>query len=188
MISVHAPKKKPFITTRELCQTALGTALITVCAWIAIPAQVPFTLQTFAVFLTAGLLCRKCSFLSVVVYLMLGAVGLPVFSGFRGGPGILFGVTGGYLIGFLFTSLTISTLTHRFGQRLPVLIGSMVLGLLLCYTFGSVWFLVLYTRSSDPVSLGTVIGMCIIPFLPVDAVKILLASLLVRKLNPLLRQ
>ena len=63
----------------------------------------------------------------------------------------------------------------------------MVLGLVLCYTFGSIWFLVLYTRSSGPITAGGVLGMCVLPFLPVDAVKILLASLLTRRLYPLLR-
>ena len=188
MITVETPAKKKYMTTRELCQSALGAAFIAVCSWISIPAEVPFTLQTFAVFFTAGMLGLKCSTLSVSVYLLLGAVGLPVFSGFRGGLGTLFGVTGGYLVGFLFIALTTGSLVDRYGRRLPVLIGSMILGLLLCYIFGSFWFFAIYTRGTGPITLGAVTAMCIIPFLPVDAVKILLASLLIRKLYPMLRQ
>ena len=75
-------KKNRFLSTQELCYTALGAALTAICAWISIPAQVPFTLQTFAVFLVTGLLGLKCGMLSVTVYLLLGAVGLPVFAGF----------------------------------------------------------------------------------------------------------
>ena len=96
--------QKSFLTVRELCATALGAALMTICAWISIPAQVPFTLQTFAVFFVTALLGLKCGTLSVIVYLLLGAVGLPVFAGFKGGLGSLMGVTGGYLLGFVFSA------------------------------------------------------------------------------------
>ncbi len=179
--------KKPLFTTRELCETALGAALITVCAWISIPAAVPFTLQTFAVFLIAGLLGLKRGFLSVLVYLLLGAVGLPVFAGFKGGPAALVGVTGGYLLGFLLSALAVGLLTERFGRSLPVLISSMVLGLLLCYAFGSVWFMVLYTRSQGPITLLSVLSLCVFPFLPADGAKILLAALLTKRLRKLLK-
>ena len=86
--------KKPWLTTYELCTTALGAALMAICAWISIPTAVPFTLQTFAVFMVTGLLGLKCGTLSVLVYLLLGAVGLPVFTGFKGGLSALVGTTG----------------------------------------------------------------------------------------------
>lgn len=72
-------------STRDLCFCAIGAALIAVCAWISIPADVPFTLQTFAIFAVCGLLGGKRGTVSVLVYLLLGAVGAPVFAGFRGG-------------------------------------------------------------------------------------------------------
>lgn len=181
-------KKNRFLSTQELCYTALGAALTAICAWISIPAQVPFTLQTFAVFLVTGLLGLKCGMLSVTVYLLLGAVGLPVFAGFKGGAGVLFGVTGGYLIGFLFTALTVGSFTKFFGHKLPILLFSMILGLVLCYAFGSLWFLFLYTRANGTITFGSVLGMCVLPFLPVDTVKILLASLLTKRLYPLLHR
>ena len=89
--------------TRELAYTGILAALIAVCSWISIPTAVPFTLQTFAVFLTLGLLGGRLGTLAVTVYLLLGAVGLPVFAGFHGGLGAFLGATGGYLVGFLFT-------------------------------------------------------------------------------------
>lgn len=92
--------------TRELAYTGILAALIAVCSWISIPTAVPFTLQTFAVFLTLGLLGGRLGTLAVTVYLLLGAVGLPVFAGFHGGLGAFLGATGGYLVGFLFTALT----------------------------------------------------------------------------------
>lgn len=177
------PKNKSWLTPYALCATALGSALIALCTWISIPATVPFTLQTFAVFLVAGLLGAKCGTLAVLIYLLLGAVGLPVFSGFQGGPGALLGVTGGYLIGFVFTALTVGLLTDRLGRRFPVLIGSMVLGLALCYTFGSAWFLILYTKTKGAMAMSTVLATCVLPFLLPDGLKLLLAAFLVRRLH-----
>lgn len=85
-------------STRDLCFCAIGAALIAVCAWISIPADVPFTLQTFAIFAVCGLLGGKRGTVSVLVYLLLGAVGAPVFAGFRGGFASLIGTTGGYIV------------------------------------------------------------------------------------------
>ena len=175
--------KRPWLTTYELCVTALGSALMAICAWIAIPTAVPFTLQTFAVFLVTGLLGLKCGTLSVLVYLLLGAVGLPVFTGFKGGIGALLGTTGGYLIGFIFTALCIGLLTKYLGRSLPVLLLSMAAGMVLCYAFGSAWFLFLYTQATGPIALSSVLSMCVIPFLLPDAVKILLAALLTLRLR-----
>ena len=84
---------------------AMAVALIAVCSWISIPTTVPFTMQTFAVCLVSALLGTRRGFLAVVCYLLLGAAGAPVFAGFKGGLGALLGVTGGYLVGFLFTAL-----------------------------------------------------------------------------------
>ena len=80
---------------------AVFAVLIAICSWISIPTTVPFTLQTFAVFLAVGVLGGKRGSLSVLIYILLGAVGIPVFAGFSGGFGILLGQTGGYIVGFL---------------------------------------------------------------------------------------
>ena len=87
-------------STRDLCFCAIGAALIAVCAWISIPAEVPFTLQTFAIFAVCGLLGGRRGTVSVLVYLLLGAVGAPVFAGFRGGFASLLGTTGGSTLSF----------------------------------------------------------------------------------------
>ena len=85
---------------KDLCYTALMAVLISVCSWISIQTVVPFTMQTFAVFCALELLGGTRGTMAVAVYLLLGAVGVPVFAGFTGGVGILFGTTGGYLLGF----------------------------------------------------------------------------------------
>ena len=148
---------------------------------------VPFTLQTFAVFLTLGLLGGRLGTLAVTVYLLLGAVGLPVFAGFHGGLGAFLGATGGYLVGFLFTALTMWGAERWLGKSAPVFLGSAVVGQILCYLFGSVWYYAVYTSSSGPVGMFTVLGWCVFPFLLPDAVKLALAWLLSRRLAPALR-
>ena len=122
-------------------QIALFAAIIAVCSWIQIPMTVPFTMQTFAVFCALATLGGKGGTISILIYIVLGAVGVPVFAGFTGGIGILFGTTGGYIIGFLFTGLLYWLITHFFGEKLPVMILALVLGLAVCYAFGTAWFL-----------------------------------------------
>lgn len=174
--------------TRELALIAMGAALIAVCSWLSVPAAIPFTLQTFAVCLVTAVFGLRMGLWTVAVYLLLGAVGAPVFSGFKGGLGALLGTTGGYLIGFLFTALTVGLAVERFGRRLPVLVGAMALGILLCYAFGTAWFVFVYSRGSGPVGVGTALAWCVLPYLLPDAVKIALAALLTRRLYPILNR
>ena len=97
---------------RNMALCGLFTAILTVCAWISIPVgDMVITLQTFGIFLTLGLLGGKYGTVTMLVYLLLGAVGAPVFSGFRGGLGALLGTTGGYLFGFMLTCLCYRLLT-----------------------------------------------------------------------------
>ena len=170
-------------STRDLVYVAVFTALMAVCAWISIPITVPFTLQTLGVFLSVGLLGGRRGSLAVLVYLLLGAVGAPVFSGFTGGVGSLVGTTGGYILGFLLCALTMWAVEAALGRSLPVLGLGMVLGLIVCYCFGTVWYMILYIQTSGPVSLGTVLGWCVIPFIGPDLIKIALALVLSARLR-----
>ena len=167
---------------KNMALCGLFTAVLTVCAWISIPfGDSVITLQTFGIFLTLGLLGGKLGSLTVLVYLLLGAVGVPVFSAFRGGLGALLGTTGGYLFGFMLTALIYWLLTSR--RNTPRLrLIAMVIGLLLCYGCGSWWYLTRYL-SSGTVTLGLVLLKCVVPFLIPDAVKLGLAWLLTGKLK-----
>ena len=93
------------LKTKDIVFIGIFAALMAICSWISIPTTVPFTLQTFAVFMAVGVLGGKRGTLSVLVYILLGAIGVPVFAGFAGGLGILTGSTGGYILGFLFSAL-----------------------------------------------------------------------------------
>ncbi len=171
---------------RELAFAAMGAALIAVCSWLSIPAAVPFTLQTFAVCLVTALFGLRCGLWSVGLYLLLGAVGAPVFSGFKGGVAALLGTTGGYLVGFLFTALIVGFAVEKLGRRLWVLVFSMALGILACYAFGTAWFVWVYTRHTGPIGVGAALAWCVLPYLLPDAVKIALAAVLTGRLYPIL--
>lgn len=168
---------------RKLSRCALFTALMAVCAWLSVPmGDIAFTMQTFGLFLTLGLLGGKLGSVTCAVYLLLGAVGLPVFHGFQGGFGMLLGATGGYLAGFLAAALIYWAVTAAFGQK-PLIKGlAMVLGSIGCYAFGTAWFFFAYTGGSA-LTLGAVTAKCVLPYLIPDACKIALALLLTKKLD-----
>lgn len=171
---------------RDLVLCALFTAVMAVCAWIAIPGPVPFTLQTLGVFLTVGLLGGKKGSIAVGAYILLGAVGLPVFSNFTGGIGSLIGPTGGYILGFLLSALLMWALEKPLGKKKWGLPLSMVLGLLVCYVFGTAYYMLLCSLNTGAVTLWTALGWCVFPFIPFDLIKILLSWLLCNRLKPLL--
>ena len=163
---------------RTLLLVALFAALIAVTAQIAVPFfSVPFTLQLFAVFLALFVLGGGAGTLSVAVYIALGAIGLPVFSGFRGGLGVLLGATGGYIVGFLFSGLVFWLLEKLFPTRrylTEVLLMSAALAV--CYLFGTLWFFKVYTDGENPIGFGKILMLCVVPYLLPDLAKILLAA------------
>jgi len=170
------------VKTMALC--GLFSALLAICAWIALPlGDVAVTLQTFGVFLCLGTLGGKRGTVSVFVYLLLGCVGLPVFSGFRGGLGALLGTTGGYLTGFLFSALFYWLLTALWGNHPRMQLASMGISLLICYIFGSLWYYAVYIQNGTAVTVGFIIIKCILPYLLPDIIKLILAWQLSRKLQ-----
>ena len=171
----------------DLSYMAICAALIALCSWISIPAAVPFTLQTFAVFCVLGLLGGKRGTVSILVYMFLGTIGLPVFTGFNAGFGALLGTTGGYILGFVFIGLIYWLAEKLFGTKLWVRVTAMLLGLLVCYAFGTAWFMFLYARRTGPIALGTALGWCVFPFLIPDLVKMGLAVMLSERLRKVIQ-
>lgn len=161
--------------SRTLAQCALFTALLVVATMIQIPGTVPFTLQTMAVCITAGLLGTRKGTISVLAYLIMGAIGLPVFSGFSGGLDKLLGVTGGYLLGFVLTVPVIGIGKRLFPDSKLVLALFMVLGVALCYVVGTTWFYFVYTSRGEAISLYAVLSACVFPFLLPECVKLIAA-------------
>lgn len=181
MSQTAAPAKG--FALRDLAFIGLFAVLIAVCSWITIPGAVPFTLQTFGVFCTLGMLGGRRGTCAILVYILLGIVGIPVFSGFTGGIGQLLGMTGGYILGFLLMGLLYWLMTRLAGSSLPVMILAMVLGLAVCYAFGTIWFLQVYTRQKGAITIMAALWSCVFPFLIPDGIKLTLALLLTKRLT-----
>ena len=172
---------KKHLSLRSMSFCALFAAITAVCSQIVIPlpSMVPISLSLLAVNLSGALLGAYGGSASQIVYLLLGAVGVPVFSQFRGGLGVLAGPTGGYIIGYIFSALIVGLVAQRFGRSFWRLVAGMVLGTAACYIFGTAWFMVLTGKG-----LIVALSACVLPFLPGDAVKIALASFLAVRLYP----
>lgn len=159
--------------------TALFAALTAVFSQISIPVgPVPVNLALLAVFICGGALGWKRGTVSVAVYILLGVAGVPVFSGFQGGVARLAGPTGGYIIGYLFAVFIVGIMCDKLGRKIRVLPVSMVIGLAVCYAFGTVWFMI-----STGTGLAKSLMVCVIPFLIGDAAKIIAATLVVKALD-----
>ena len=167
------------LKTRELVMCALFAALTAVCSQIQIPLpMVPINLALLAVVVAGGLLRPTAAALSQVVYVLMGLVGLPVFAGFSGGAAVLFGKTGGYIFGYILAAWLTAFLRTRLGGGYWKRCLFMALSVLACYVFGTAWFMVI-----TGMSLGLSLTYCVLPFLPGDAVKVLLGSFLVQRLE-----
>lgn len=169
---------------RNMARCALFTALFCLCAWIGIPfGDMTVTLQTFALFLTLGLLGGRLGSLVCLVYLLLGCAGLPVFSGFRGGIGVLMGPNGGYIWGFLAASVVYWAITGALKSRSAIRWAAMGAALGVCYGVGTLWFALVWLRGTGALSLGLILGKCVAPYVLPDLLKLGLAMTLTRKLE-----
>ena len=168
------------IRTKQMVLIALMTAVTCVLGPLSIPlpfSPVPISLTNFAIFLAIFVLGMKNGTISFIIYLLLGAVGVPVFSSFRGGLQVLAGPTGGYLIGFIFLALIMGfALDHFDRKRVPTIIG-MIIGMAVCYAFGTVWLAKLLSLSFKE---GLMMG--VIPYLAGDVAKIIIAAIVGPKL------
>lgn len=161
--------------TIQMVQTALFSGILCVLAPFTIPvpmSPVPLSFANFVVYLVGVLLGAKQGALCVLVYLVVGAVGLPVFSGFSGGIGILLGPTGGYLFGYLACVAVVGRLKDA-KRKMLWNVFSMGLGTLLCYFLGTVWFLVIMDGSY---AIGQALLVCVVPYSVFDFMKILAAA------------
>ncbi len=167
---------------RHLVITALFTAAICVMAPFSVPiGPIPITLATLGVYLAAGLLGAKLGTLSVTLYIILGALGVPVFAGFSGGFHKLAGVTGGYIVGYILCALIAGALMRRLRYRPWAIALALVLGTAVLYAFGTAWYILQTGTALMPALAG-----CVVPFLPCDLIKIAAATGLICILRPVL--
>lgn len=156
--------------TRDLTTGALFAALLAASAWISIPiGAVPLTLQVFIVLLVGLVLPPARAFAAVGVYLLLGAIGVPVFSGGQGGLGVLAGPTGGYLVGFLLAAPIVALLRHAAPVRFPCWLADAVgvaVGLVAIYTLG--WSQLALVTGMTP---AEAFAAGVLPFVALDVAK-----------------
>ena len=161
---------------KDMTLTAVMAALICIAGPLTIAVgPVPLSLATFAVYLAGTVLGKKWGTAAVGLYLLIGIIGVPVFSGFSGGFQKLAGVTGGYLIGYLPCALFSGLGAEQAEKegRKWILPAMMVLGTVILYVIGTAWFMIQTGNA-----LGAALGLCVLPFLPGDAAKILAVTLL----------
>lgn len=164
---------------REMTLAAVAAAIICICAPWKIPiGPIPITLATFAIYFVSAVLGWRRGTIATAVYILLGAVGLPVFSGFMGGIHIVAGVTGGYIIGYIPLALITGLFANMKKRWLTIPIG-MILGTAALYTFGTAWYCLAAKSALLPA-----ISMCVLPFVPLDLAKIVAATLLAGSVKP----
>lgn len=183
MSNINDYEKKQLFSAQDMVLIAVFSALITICSFIEIPiGPIPFTLQTFGVFVSAGILGTKRGTSAVVVYILIGLIGIPVFRG-SGGPAVLAGTTGGYITGFIFTALIIGGVMSAFKKynaniRFAMTIVGMIIGDAVCFVVGTIQFMAVTNMN-----LATSLAYCVIPFIIPDMVKIIVAAIFVDRVR-----
>ncbi len=168
-------------SSRPIAITALFTAITAVFSQIAIPqpfSVVQINLGLLAVLLAGGILPPRLAVMSQGIFLLLGGVGIPVFAGFKGGFNALVGPTGGYLVGYIVAALLVSVLLKLWGRKVYMVAVAMTLGVLSCYTLGTIWYSV--STNTDVLS---ALLMCVLPFIIGDALKIAVAVILTKRVG-----
>ena len=183
--------------TYNILLIAVSAARITICSWISITiGPVPFTLQTMAIFAVLMTIGGARGSVAVIIYLLLGLVGVPVFAGFKGGPASFLGPTGGFLVGFAVASLVWILLEKLLRDKMSssavkrILYG--VINAVICevvmYTIGVIWYMVVYGQQTGPVGLGATLTMCVLPFIIPDIVKIAVAIVIGERAGKLIHK
>ena len=172
---------KPFFQVRQLTLAGLMTAVICILAPLSLQipvSPVPVSLGFLAIYFAVSVLGMKLGTLSVVIYILLGLAGLPVFTGFTGGPGKLFGPTGGYIIGYLFMAPICGFFIDKWGDKLLLSFAGMILGSAVCYLFGTVWL-----AYQGSYTFPQALAAGVLPFIPADLIKMVVAVTIGRQLR-----
>jgi len=168
-----------------LTLAAVFTGVIILCSWISVPAPIPFTLQALGIYICCGVLGGKLAFLSTATYVVLGALGLPVLSGFQGGLGAIFGITGGFILGFLLIPISVWV-----AEKTPLKKHSLILGGAIGTTLGNIlgmlWYSLVYMKGT--VGLVTAFTVCVLPYIIPDAAKLWVAHLVSKRIKKAMKK
>ena len=159
--------------TKSMVICAVFSAILCIFSVLTVPiGTVPVSLSTLAVMLTAIILGPKKSSISVIIYILLGCVGLPVFSGFKGGFQVLVGPTGGYIWSYIFMALLIGSVSKKYANNKTIIFISCIASIIICYILGTIQFTLVQT-----LSFISALSVCVLPFIPFDIMKAILAVL-----------
>lgn len=171
------------MTIKKITSVGLMTAFLCIMApWAIHIGPIPITFATFGIYLVSAVLSAKYATMSVMIYLILGAVGVPVFSGFSGGVQRIVGMTGGYLLGYVPCALIISLIISKAKRSFIWYFVAMITGTVILYSIGTVWYM---WQTGN--SLFAALSLCVVPFLPGDVIKLAAASVLGYELNKRLK-
>jgi len=169
--------------TTQLTTCAIFAALSAVLSQVSIPiGLVPINFTHASIFIAAGLLGKKYGTISQIIFILLGAIGLPVFSGFKGGIGVILGPTGGLILGYIACAFVTGLIIERFGTSMKILIFAMYSGWVVTYAIGIPWYM--YVTKTN--SIMAALAVCFFPFLLGDLLKTILSAVLVKRLKPIL--
>ena len=178
-MSENVLKNEKNMPVIDMVYIAVSAVLIAICSWITIPAPVPFTLQTFAVFVVTALIGWKRGTFAVLLYVLLGIIGLPVFAGFTGGFGVI--------AGFIGLPLMYGFITSIFGKKTPSMAAGLAAGELVVYIVGTIWFVIAYSSTKGAVTVMQALGWCVFPFILPDAVKLAVALFIAKRVQKSIR-
>ncbi len=168
--------------TKDMVLAAVFAAVTVICSQIIIPlplSPVPISLSVLGVFLTGAVLGKKPAAYAQLVYILIGAVGLPVFAGFKGGIGHVIGPTGGYLIAYPLMAFCEAWIIEKLGKnRVYAYLPGMLAGLFICYALGSLWLSV-----QAGISIVKALMLGVVPFIILDLVKIIISAALAFIIN-----
>ena len=168
--------------TKSMLYISLGATFIALSSWITLPFPIPFTMQTFAIFFLLKVFGGRIGGLSVLFHISMGLIGLPVFSGFRGGVSELVSPTGGYIIGFAVTGALYFALYSLLNKKRTLDMLFPYICLTLCYGVGTAWYMN-YISAEGEIGLVSALSVCVLPYIVPDVIKIFLATLVAKKLK-----
>lgn len=169
-------KKSTALTVKQLALSGLMAAVICILGPLALnlpSSPVPISLGTLAIYFAVSVLGMKLGTLSVVIYVLLGLAGVPVFAGYTAGAAKLFGPTGGYILGYIFMALICGFFVDKWGNRLGLNLLGMVSGTAICYLFGSIWLALQMS-----LTFSQALAAAVLPYIPGDILKLILAMAL----------
>ncbi len=183
---INVKYKKPIV---DITLIGLFTAIIAVSSWIFVPFPIPFTLQTVGVMLCACCLGAFKGSIAVIAYIALGVIGIPVFSGFSGGIAHLFGITGGYILGFI-PAVIVTGLIMRgntSNSKRYAFLASAV-GSVVCYAFGACYYAAVYLNTSFSEGVYISLATCVLPYIIPDIAKLFLTVSLWNRLRKIIKR